>query len=101
MRIFEGFNRRLKFSLNFIPHLFNSIIAMFSGLFSRIFNFYANGFRSLPNWGKQVWLVILIKLFVIFFILKLFFFPNILKTNFKNDSERSEHVLENLTNINK
>jgi hypothetical protein len=38
---------------------------------------------------------------VMFFILKLLFFPNFLKTNFKNDAERSDHVLENLTNINK
>jgi hypothetical protein len=32
-------------------------------------------------------------------ILKIFFFPNFLNTNFKNDAERSNHVLENLTNI--
>jgi hypothetical protein len=38
---------------------------------------------------------------VMFFILKIFFFPNILKSNFKTDAERSNHVLENLTNINK
>jgi len=35
-----------------------------------------------------------------FVILKIFFFPNFLKTNFKNDTDRSDHVLENLTNIN-
>jgi hypothetical protein len=35
-----------------------------------------------------------------FIILKIFFFPNFLKTNFNNDRERSNHVLENLTNIN-
>jgi len=55
----------------------------------------------MPRWGKQVWLVILIKLFVMFFILKIFFFPDILKSNFKSDTERGNHVLENLTNINK
>jgi hypothetical protein len=66
----------------------------------QIFRFYRDGFTTLPRWGKQVWLVILIKLFVMFVILKIFFFPNFLKTNFKNDSERSQHVLENLTGIN-
>jgi hypothetical protein len=35
-----------------------------------------------------------------FVILKIFFFPNFLKTNFRNDQERSNHVLENLTHIN-
>ena len=28
--------------------------------------------------GKTLWVVILVKLFIIFFVLKLFFFPNIL-----------------------
>jgi hypothetical protein len=70
-------------------------------IFRRIYHFYAEGLGSMPRWGKQVWLVILVKLFVMFFILKLFFFPNFLKSNFKNDGERSNHVLENLTNINK
>ena len=70
-------------------------------VFRRIYRFYSEGFGKMPAWGKQVWLVILIKLFVMFVILKIFFFPNFLKTNFRNDSERSNHVLENLTNINK
>jgi hypothetical protein len=34
-----------------------------------------------------------------FIILKIFFFPNFLKSNFNNDADRSNHVLENLTNI--
>ncbi|HZL09645.1 MAG TPA: DUF4492 domain-containing protein [Prolixibacteraceae bacterium] len=70
-------------------------------LFKQIYHFYHEGFANMPKWGKQVWLVILVKLFVMFVILKIFFFPNFLKTNFKNDSERSNHVLENLTTINK
>ena len=67
-------------------------------LFVRIWQFYFDGFRNMGGWGKQVWLVILIKLFVMFFILKLFFFPDVLKTKFDTDEQRSEHVLENLTN---
>jgi hypothetical protein len=31
--------------------------------------------------GRTLWAIILIKLFVIFVILKLFFFPNFLKTH--------------------
>ena len=68
-------------------------------VFKNTFRFYHDGFSNLPKWGKQVWLVILIKLFVMFIILKIFFFPNFLKSNFNNDADRSNHVLENLTNI--
>ena len=44
----------------------------------RIWNFYYQGFREMTL-GHTLWLVILIKLFIIFFILKVFFFPNYLK----------------------
>ncbi len=66
------------------------------GLFKRIFRFYYDGFRSMTV-GKKLWLIIFIKLFVMFAVLKLFFFPNFLKTNFKTDKERSDYVLEQLT----
>ena len=44
----------------------------------KIWNFYYQGFREMTL-GRTLWLVILIKLFIIFFILKVFFFPNYLK----------------------
>ena len=65
-------------------------------IFQRIFNFYLQGFKSM-TWGKQVWLVILIKLFIMFAVLNLFFFPDFLKTNFESDQERSDYVIEQLT----
>lgn len=43
----------------------------------RIFHFYVEGFRQMTL-GKTLWAIILIKLFVMFFILRLFFFPNVL-----------------------
>ena len=48
--------------------------------------------------GKSLWVIIIIKLFIIFFVLKLFFFPDLLKKNYRNDEDRSRHVLEQLTN---
>ena len=48
--------------------------------------------------GKQLWIIIIIKLFIMFAILKLFFFPNFLKSNFDTDQERSDYVIEQLTN---
>jgi hypothetical protein len=66
-------------------------------IFSRVFHFYYEGFKSMTI-GKTLWAIILIKLFVMFVILKIFFFPNFLKTNFLTDQERSDYVLEQLTN---
>jgi len=62
-----------------------------------IIQFYYDGFKSMTI-GKTLWTIIIIKLFIMFFILKLFFFPDLLKKNFKNDEDRSRHVLEQLTN---
>ncbi len=66
-------------------------------IIQRIWRFYINGFRNMSTWGRQVWLIILIKLFIMFAILKVFFFPNFLKKNFETDQQRSEYVLEILT----
>ncbi|EKD38333.1 MAG: hypothetical protein ACD_75C00772G0003 [uncultured bacterium] len=47
--------------------------------------------------GRTLWKIILIKLFVLFAVLKLFFFPNFLQTHFSNDGQRADHVLQQLT----
>jgi hypothetical protein len=65
-------------------------------LFHRIFYFYYDGFRNMTV-GKKLWVIILIKLFIMFVILKLFFFPDILKKNFSSDKERGDYVLEQLS----
>lgn len=66
-------------------------------LLLKIWHFYFEGFRNLSGWGKQVWIIILVKLFIMFAILKIFFFPDFLKANFDNDKQRSDFVLEQLT----
>lgn len=58
--------------------------------------FYYDGFRSMTV-GKKLWIIILIKLFIMFAILKVFFFPDILKKKFETDEERSNYVIEQLT----
>jgi hypothetical protein len=63
----------------------------------KIFRFYLDGFRDMDLWGRQLWLIILVKLFILFVILKLFFFPDLLKRDFDSDEQRSEYVLEQLT----
>jgi len=64
----------------------------------KIAKFYIDGFSSMTV-GKKLWLIIFIKLFIMFAILKFFFFPNILQSNFNTDEERSNHVIEQITNI--
>lgn len=67
---------------------------------SKLFRFYYDGFRTMSWWGKRVWVVILVKLFIMFLILRIFFFPDFLKVNFSNDAERGDYVLEQLTGNN-
>ncbi len=66
-------------------------------MFKKVIRFYADGFRNM-TWGRRLWGIILIKLFIMFAILRLLFFPDILKQQFDNDEERSNHVLEQLIN---
>ncbi|MBF0944440.1 MAG: DUF4492 domain-containing protein [Alloprevotella sp.] len=42
------------------------------------FRIYAEGLRGM-TWGKTLWIIVLIKLFVMFAVLKLFFFQPTLK----------------------
>jgi hypothetical protein len=66
-------------------------------LVNKVFRFYYDGFRNMSQWGRKVWLIILIKVFIMFAILKLFFFQDFLKKNYENDEQRSEYVLDQLT----
>ncbi|HOW08573.1 MAG TPA: DUF4492 domain-containing protein [Bacteroidales bacterium] len=65
--------------------------------FVRIFRFYYDGFSSMSWWGRRVWVIIIIKLFIIFMVLKIFFFPDFLHRKYKTDKQKSEYVLEQLT----
>ena len=60
----------------------------------RVYRFYADGFRSMTL-GRTLWAVILIKLFIMFAILKLFFFPDFLAG--QSPEERSRSVMKELT----
>jgi len=64
-------------------------------IFRKIFDFYYDGFRSMTV-GKKLWIIILIKLFILFFILRLFFFPDFLKSKFGTNQDRSDYVREQL-----
>jgi len=47
--------------------------------------------------AKKLLCIIFIKLVIIFLVLKIFFFPNFLNSNFKTDEDRSKYIIEQLT----
>lgn len=61
----------------------------------RVWRFYAEGFRSMTI-GRKLWAIIIIKLIVIFGILKLFFFPDILHSSYDTDVQRADAVRSSL-----
>jgi hypothetical protein len=62
----------------------------------KIYRFYRDGFRKMTV-GKTLWKIIFIKLIIMFAVLKLFFFPDFLNTNFSTDQQRADHVIDQLT----
>lgn len=66
--------------------------------FKKAWSLYYDGFKNMGKTGKKLWLIILIKLFIMFAVLRLFFFPDVLEQNFSSDKERAEHIIKELTN---
>ena len=63
----------------------------------RIYDLYVDGFRSMTL-GRTLWAIILIKLFIIFVILKLFFVPNFIKEH-ASEGEEPEFVATQVLDI--
>lgn len=63
-------------------------------LFVSVCSFYYEGFKEM-TWGRVLWAIILIKLFVMFVILKLFFFPDYVKMH-ADEGEEAQFVSEEL-----
>jgi hypothetical protein len=68
-------------------------------VFDHLYRFYYDGFKNMSSWGRKVWLIIIIKLFIIFAVLKLLFFPDLLKIKYDNDNQRGEYVRDQILNI--
>ena len=66
------------------------------GFLNKVVSMYVDGFRSMTV-GRKLWILIIIKLGVIFLVFKLFFFPDILQENYDNDTERAQAVRTALT----
>lgn len=61
-----------------------------------IYTFYRDGFRSMTI-GKTLWMIIILKLIVLFAVIRLLFFPNILGENYDDDIQRAEAVRDAMT----
>lgn len=68
-------------------------------IFIKVYRFYIDGFKSMKL-GKTLWAIILVKLFIMFAILKFIFFPNFLNSRYDTPKQKSEHVLNELTDRN-
>ncbi|MDE5572732.1 MAG: DUF4492 domain-containing protein [Muribaculaceae bacterium] len=60
----------------------------------KIYNFYVDGFRSMTV-GRRLWALIIIKLIIIFAILKVFFFPDIVSMDGRNTDEARANFVGN------
>lgn len=58
-----------------------------------IYKFYLDSFRNM-TWGRQLWWIILIKIIILFVILRCFFFKPVLAG--KSEEQKIEHVSNQL-----
>lgn len=63
----------------------------------RLFYFYRDGFINMEI-GRTLWLVIIVKIVIIFFVLRLFFMPDTLKSKAEKGKE-VEYVSSRLTDF--
>lgn len=74
--------------------MIKSVIFVVMDAIRKIYRFYVDGFREMTV-GKTLWAIILCKAFVLFFVLKIFFFPNLLKA-LPDDNAKGAYVATDL-----
>jgi len=62
----------------------------------KVISFYLDGFKNQSRLSRKLWLIIFIKLFIMFAILRLFLFPDFLNSKYNTEEEKSDHVINNL-----
>lgn len=60
----------------------------------KVVNFYVDGFRNM-TWGRTLWVLVLLKVFILFAVLRVFFFRPAMAG--KTDAQKSDIVAEQLT----
>ena len=82
--------------INELPKTMSNSASRQPGFWARVWDLYYDGFRSMTV-GRQLWALIIIKLIIIFAVLKAFFFPDILQRDYATDDERAQAVRTALT----
>ncbi|MDE5774698.1 MAG: DUF4492 domain-containing protein [Muribaculaceae bacterium] len=67
-----------------------------SGFWRKTYEMYRDGFRNMTI-GRYLWAIIIVKLLIMFLVLRIFFFPNILERDYSTEAERAEAVRDALT----
>lgn len=62
------------------------------------FTLFWEGFTHMSLLGKTLWIVVIIKLMIMFGLLKPFFFPDFLNSTFQNDRDKATYVGKQLIN---
>ena len=60
------------------------------------FSMFWDGFRNMSKLGKTLWIIVIVKLIIMFVVLKPNFFPNFLNSKFDNKKEKAAYVREQL-----
>lgn len=63
--------------------------------FYQFYIIFRDGFKSMTL-GKTLWIIVVVKLFIMFAILRVFLFPNYLNSNFDDNKSKSDHVRQEL-----
>lgn len=64
--------------------------------FRKVYRLYYDGFTQMTI-GRTLWIIIAVKLFIMFAILKVFFFPDFLEEH-APEGQEAEYVSQQLTN---
>jgi hypothetical protein len=64
-------------------------------MFRNLLQMYLDIFRKPSLLSRKLWIILLVKLFIIFVIFKIFFFSDFFKG--KTNKDKGKQVLENLT----
>jgi flagellar basal body-associated protein FliL len=67
-------------------------------MLKRILFFYIDGFKNLSDLGRKLWVIIIIKLVVIFVVIKAFFFPT-LSSKVQSKEAQKELYIKQLTKV--
>lgn len=61
------------------------------GFFPKVIQLWREGMKTM-TWGRPLWILNIIKLLIMFGVLKLFFFPNFLKQQSKTEEGQRDYV---------